>query len=416
MNAGVRIALSIAAGALGPGASVAAAPQSGSLELLGNFATTATGASDDGRVVVGNNTVQYWFWTPKLGVVPIGGIAPGNQGAGGSGDVSDDGSRLAFTVLNEQGKSEAAFYELDTAETQRVGNFGASCDISATSAWGISGDGQTVVGLGWHTGCAARGCSYRADVGLVDLGTIYFFESTRANAASDDGSTIVGWQDFYTGFRQAAVWRNGVESLITAPGNIRVGEAAAVSGDGRWVVGIGSDLTDNRAWRWSAETGYHALPPSPIAGFTPYATDVSDDGSRILMFVRAGPPATSGEGYLWIDGVMHPLEEFAAQQGVEVPPDVRFALPLAMSSDGRTIVGTARTAFGTQGFVLNLPRPAPCPSDLTGDGSVDAADIAALLVAWGATGTAAGTRDVNGDGIVDAGDLASLLVAWGGCP
>lgn len=393
----------------------ALAQDPGSVEFLGNFATTPTGVSDDGRVVVGNNPVQYWMWTPKLGIVPIGGVAPGYQGAGGSGSVSDDGSRIAYTVLNDLGKTEAAFYEVDTAETQRVGNFGASCDISATSAWAMSGDGQMIVGLGWHPACEARGFSYRADTGLVDLGTIYFFESTRANAASDDGSTIVGWQDFYTGFRQAAVWRNGVESVIYAPGNIRIGEAQAVSGDGRWVVGLGAESNGLRAWRWSTETGYAALPPSPIQGYEPYATDVSDDGSRVLMFVRAGPPAISGEGYLCVDGVMRPLEELALEAGIEIAPDVRFALPLAMSSDGYTIVGSARTAAGTQGFVLNLPRPAPCPSDLNGDRVVDASDMSALLVAWGSTGTSAGGRDINGDGIVDAGDLAALLIAWGSC-
>jgi hypothetical protein len=41
---------------------------------------------------------------------------------------------------------------------------------------------------------------------------------------------------------------------------------------------------------------------------------------------------------------------------------------------------------------------------------VDAADLAALLGAWGIAG-----GDVNGDGTTDAADLASLLGAWGPC-
>jgi len=53
----------------------------------------------------------------------------------------------------------------------------------------------------------------------------------------------------------------------------------------------------------------------------------------------------------------------------------------------------------------------PCPADLTGDGFVDAQDIASLLSGWS---TAAG--DVTGDGATDAQDIAALLSAWGSCP
>ncbi|MFM1822243.1 MAG: hypothetical protein RI967_509, partial [Planctomycetota bacterium] len=41
-----------------------------------------------------------------------------------------------------------------------------------------------------------------------------------------------------------------------------------------------------------------------------------------------------------------------------------------------------------------------------------AADLAAILAAWGATGVAA---DLDRDGLVDAADLAVALAAWGAC-
>ncbi len=55
----------------------------------------------------------------------------------------------------------------------------------------------------------------------------------------------------------------------------------------------------------------------------------------------------------------------------------------------------------------------PCPGNLDGNGSVDAADLAILLGAWGSKG---GSADLNGDGHVAADDLAILLGAWGPCP
>lgn len=54
----------------------------------------------------------------------------------------------------------------------------------------------------------------------------------------------------------------------------------------------------------------------------------------------------------------------------------------------------------------------PCPADLNGDGTVDAADLGILAAFWGTSGT---DGDINGDGTVDAADLGSLLGAWGPC-
>ena len=57
---------------------------------------------------------------------------------------------------------------------------------------------------------------------------------------------------------------------------------------------------------------------------------------------------------------------------------------------------------------------AQCPADIDGSGTIDAADLAAVLGAWGAcSGCAA---DVNGSGTVDASDLAAVLGGWGVCP
>lgn len=60
---------------------------------------------------------------------------------------------------------------------------------------------------------------------------------------------------------------------------------------------------------------------------------------------------------------------------------------------------------------VEVPAPLPScdPADLNCDGSIDAADLAILLGAWGSTGPG----DLNADGVVNAADLAVLLGAWG---
>ncbi|MFO0827302.1 MAG: PQQ-dependent sugar dehydrogenase [Phycisphaerales bacterium] len=80
---------------------------------------------------------------------------------------------------------------------------------------------------------------------------------------------------------------------------------------------------------------------------------------------------------------------------------------------GSTTGGQIFKIIPASGEVTCVPPPPPCPSDLNGDSTVDAADLAVLLGAWGATG---GAADLNADGKVDAADLAVLLGAWGACP
>jgi len=54
-----------------------------------------------------------------------------------------------------------------------------------------------------------------------------------------------------------------------------------------------------------------------------------------------------------------------------------------------------------------------CTGDLSGDATVDGADLGLLLGAWGSSDAAA---DLTGDGVVDGADLGLLLGAWGVCP
>lgn len=385
----------------------------GALHLLGTAGLTPSGVSANGAVVTGYNGSAFWYWTAQQGLVGIGGISPSAGGAG-SACISSDGSRIGYTILNPATtKTEAAFYEVETGITTNAGNFGFSCDLSATSCWGMSGDGNTIVGLGWHNLCAARGFKSSSAGGLVDLGTMVSGASSRANACSQNASVIAGWQDSAQGARQATYWKNGVQKLIFGPGGSTLGEAGVVSSDGQWILGLGVSTNNFLGWRWSETAGYIPLPASPIPNFRAFPTGISDDHSRILLFYRTQfPPATGGEGYLIVDGVLKSLEVLAAENGVMIPTGVRLALPLAISGDGYTIVGSCRSTAGAQGFILDLPRPAPCVADLNGDGVVSSPDVAFLLSAWGT----AGPGDLDGDGVVGSPDVAFLLSAWGACP
>jgi hypothetical protein len=57
-----------------------------------------------------------------------------------------------------------------------------------------------------------------------------------------------------------------------------------------------------------------------------------------------------------------------------------------------------------------------CSADISGNGTVDAVDLAAVLSSWGNAPTGKANADVNRDGVVNAVDLAEVLGAWGACP
>jgi hypothetical protein len=50
--------------------------------------------------------------------------------------------------------------------------------------------------------------------------------------------------------------------------------------------------------------------------------------------------------------------------------------------------------------------------DLNGDGIVNGADLALVLVGWGVCESC--PADIDGNGLVDGGDLAMILVSWTG--
>jgi hypothetical protein len=72
-------------------------------------------------------------------------------------------------------------------------------------------------------------------------------------------------------------------------------------------------------------------------------------------------------------------------------------------------------AIGSSYFGIIDPCASACPADLDGSGSVDSADLAVVLSAWGpCSGVCAADLDASGE--VDSADLGALLAAWGGCP
>jgi hypothetical protein len=85
----------------------------------------------------------------------------------------------------------------------------------------------------------------------------------------------------------------------------------------------------------------------------------------------------------------------------------------SISPNGRYIVGLGYNAATGRNEAFLLDTGGRTPGDVDGDGDVDDADLLAVLLAFGCSGSC-GAADVNGDGVVDDADLLIILFNFGG--
>ena len=155
-------------------------------------------------------------------------------------------------------------------------------------------------------------------------------------------------------------------------------------------------------WRWVTGEPWY-----------PGWTGVEPNGGAIENYLHMAGTAPSFNNLNWNDlgfvSTPQPIAYF-----VEWSADC--------NNDGIVDFGQIRAGELEDTNANNIPdccengNPCACDADVTGNGNVDAADLAAVLSAWGGAPTGKANADVNGDGNVDAADLAALLSSWGPCP
>jgi hypothetical protein len=108
----------------------------------------------------------------------------------------------------------------------------------------------------------------------------------------------------------------------------------------------------------------------------------------------------------------------------EWPASVRILLEYSSdcNSDGIVDYGQIRAGELDDANANNIPdcceagTACGCAADISGNGIVDAVDLAAVLSSWGNAPTGKTNADINRDGEIDAIDLAEVLSSWGACP
>jgi len=185
-----------------------------------------------------------------------------------------------------------------------------------SNAFGVSDDGQTVLGNSKDGSPGWQAVRWTADTGIEALGALPGGVDNwrQAWASTSDGSIIVGESG-----GQAFVWDedNGMTSLAGPRGF-----ATGISNDGTVIVGHAPNV---KAYRWTQETGAVGLGALPDHSGVTFPLDVSGDGSVVVGY--------GGEPFRWTEETgMVGLGEFGKDQ-------IEDSRAWGVSDDGAVVVG-----------------------------------------------------------------------------
>lgn len=310
--------------------------------------------SPDGTTLYGidasGNPATYDVGTGTITPYPATGFATVNGG------ISADSSRFVASMPEAVTNFDTAAY-WDGTQWITVGGLGAQSGNSQSTAYELSSDGTTIVGLGWINAGTAHAFHYDIPSGtMTDLGSLGG-RSTRANGVNQDGTIVYGW-DESPGFgnRRPAIWVNGAEQLLGTldpldPDN--VGEAWEGTPDGSVVVGGAWNGAQTEAFRYEngMMTGLGLKDPTdPFDQTTAMA--ISDDGQ--IVAGNGGDPFF-GIPYAWIwdsSAGLQDLGTYLTSLGANVTTSPTQVT--GMSGDGSIICGIAGGFPFTSGYIAMI--------------------------------------------------------------
>jgi uncharacterized membrane protein len=316
---------------------------------LGSWANDIT---PDGEVVVGTYAGGGFIWRWRVDPSPT--VVPGGDMVG----VSDDGTVVAGNIPNlVVGGTQAAIWTAGGG-WQGLGWLG-TCDAFSSSAYDISGDGTTVVGLAW-AGCSGRGFRWTAATGMQELQNLAN-GNNRCSTISGDGSALGGFaQGSFT--RTPAYWAADTSGFVLDP--TFEGEVYGFNENGSKSVGTkyfsGGTYS---AFLRDAQTGVITNLGKLTSTWGGNATDLSEDNSVIVGYDVQG---LSRRAWVWTaaDGIVS-LNSRLSALGITGAPNLLVCR--AVSDDGNAVVGGAEDGggpFGFAGFIAEFSTDRPQWTDL----------------------------------------------------
>jgi probable HAF family extracellular repeat protein len=362
---------------------------SNGLVALGYLGTSSARAVNaDGTAITGvcdfgsfdPRGTQAFLWTPSTGILLLGDLDGGVSIVPRSVGRAISANGLVIAGIGESASGNEAFrFDVTTETFQPLGSLAAS--PFGSWAYGMSADGEVVVGISYNAQGQQTPFRWTAAVGMQSLGF-----------------------------------------LPGATGITPAGTAYAASADGSVIVGQSRSIASGQggeAFRWTASGGMQPLGDLPGGAFQSWAYACSADGSVIVG--RGSAPGNCGpfgcgsvgRAFIWdAQNGMRDLADLLVAGGVNLT-GWRLEEARGISANGRVIVGVGINPQGlTEGWIANLGAPA-CSADFNADTVVDFFDYLDFVAIFAAGGPSA---DFNGDAVVDLFDYLDFVAAFAeGC-
>jgi hypothetical protein len=337
-------------------------------------------------------------WTPQTGIAPLP-LPPGTS-VGWASDVNDAGLAVGHCDHRAYAWSADGAFELLQVTTP-----GSSCTAEAVNNLGA------VVGWKYDANSPGVMMSFVWSAGAsTDINpTHYGLNRVEAKDISDSGY-VCGWVDgdwMGRGFR----WRDGVlEVLEPLPGALgstahAINDAGVAEGSSHFFQEDGETHSHYLPTMW---IGTQAIPLPLLPGYTSgYTRDINSAG---VVIGRVGDPSQPGlpsfANVVWVNG-----EPIAYKPLIQhgTPNGAGLGTGYALNEHGQILSAGLVSPPGGGGVWILTPHGVV--ADLTNDCTVDGADLAVLLEAWGPR-RAGHPADLDGDGKVGGADLGLLLARW----
>ncbi len=243
-------------------------------ELLDLGQGGVSGISKDGNYVCGNYFPTPFIWSEATGRVPIGTLEGESYSVSNNGIVVGRFLDSSLTIGGSPVVRAGYFANNQWYSFEGIPGIPPLDPTSFTHCYGINSEGTKAVGMVWHEGWRVEACYWSIpDTGIGLLGQAGGYNS-RANAISNDGSIIAGWDGEQNGPDRRAFYWNPVPHFMGGfDPTYLVGESSGMNSDGSVIVG-------GSVWPfiWTEATGMQQVVADTSQYWTGQTIGVSDNG------------------------------------------------------------------------------------------------------------------------------------------
>ena len=368
---------------------------------VGGCNSRADDVSADGSTVVGqkilvplaSGAIGFHFRANQTSFIED---FPGGARFLGAEGVSADGSVVTGFGTTADG-NEAFRWSGGAAQGLGTLNIG-----DETFGLGISADGGIIVGINflgsnmdlsrgfwWQTGVMQ-------EIVPLPTGEPNIDPESSAWGVSGDGDVIVGATSTTNGYEAYRMINGQVIPIGDLPGGAVNGGAFGVSADGSTVVGVGESDNGDEAFRWR-DGQMIPLGDFPGGDFESRGIDVTADGSVVVGLGEIdGGLVSLAQAFIWDEknGLRSLKDVLEQDYGLDLT-GWHLGAAEGISDDGSTIVGWGDNPLGRRSaWIARIPPLAP-GADLDEDGDVDFNDMDVFDACAAGSGPATPYNPIN---------------------